>query len=70
MLTAEGRAVLAAASKPHAELVEALYVAYLGDDLAASADGLQRVADHLRAHWRGVGCGEQCVLDGWRPTTS
>lgn len=64
-LTPLGRSALAAAAKPHAELVRQLLLAPMcADALDAVASSLGNVADHLRAHRAGEPCDDAgCPLD-------
>ena len=56
-LTPLGRDRLAAAAKPHAELIRQLLLAPLDTgDLDAMAHSLGQVADHLRLHRSGTAC--------------
>ncbi len=56
-LTTAGYAALAAAAKPHAELIRQLLLAPMdAQDLEVIAESLGNVADHLRSHRAGKAC--------------
>ena len=68
-LLADGRAALASASRPHAELIRQLLLDPIAPDVAEVARALGTVADHLRAHRGGEVCPEpSCPLNS--PTHS
>jgi DNA-binding MarR family transcriptional regulator len=56
VLTSDGKAVLAAASKPHAEIIRRVLLEPMGDDLDIIADTIGPIAEHLRMHRRGEHC--------------
>ncbi len=59
VITPAGREALGLSSGPHSALIKSLLIDRIGSDrLAIVADGLQEVAEHLRAHRRGEACGE------------
>lgn len=58
-ITTAGRDVLGASSGPHAAVIRSLLIERVGRErLAVVAEGLQEVAEHLRAHRRGEGCSD------------
>lgn len=64
VLCEPGRRALAEAAVPHAAIIRSLLIDRLGDDLEGVAAALGAVADHLRAHRRGEGCGDRaCPLE-------
>jgi DNA-binding MarR family transcriptional regulator len=64
-LTALGRRKLAAAAKPHAELVRRLLLSPIDAvNLEVVADEFRSVADHLRSHRAGESCDDEtCPLN-------
>jgi DNA-binding MarR family transcriptional regulator len=56
-LTTAGHSALAAAAKPHAELIRHLLLTPVdAQDLEVTAESLGKVADHLRSHRAGNTC--------------
>lgn len=65
VLTKVGRAALAAAAEPHAQLIRTLLLDPIADKLADTAEALGVVADHLRAHRTGSMCPDaNCPMNG------